>query len=117
MNCKNCGEQLAEGAVFCSKCGTCVSEVTDSAVETTAQEPTRQDVVPSVPETAATAQEAPTQIPEEAASSENVPADVTVEKAAWMPEGLSDPAYAALKVIPHAKKLVKQALKEKRKYS
>lgn len=116
MNCKNCGEQLAEGAVFCSKCGTHVSEVTDSAVETTAQAPTRQDVVPSVPETAAAAQ-APTQIPEEAASSENVSADVTVEKAAWMPEGLSDPAYAALKVIPHAKKLVKQALKEKRKYS
>ena len=94
MNCKNCGEQLAEGAVFCSKCGTHVSEVTDSAVETTAQEPTRQDAVPS----------------------ENMPADVAVEKAAWMPDGLSDPAYAALKVIPHAKKLVKQAMKEKRKY-
>ncbi|HIT26331.1 MAG TPA: zinc-ribbon domain-containing protein [Candidatus Ornithoclostridium excrementipullorum] len=116
MNCKNCGEQLAEGAVFCSKCGTHVSEVTDSAVETTAQEPTRQDAVPPAPETAAAAQ-APTQIPEETVSSENVSADVTVEKAAWMPEGLSDPAYAALKVIPHAKKLVKQALKEKRKYS
>ena len=116
MNCKNCGEQLAEGAVFCSKCGTHVSEVTDSAVETTAQEPTRQDAVPSAPEAAATAQEAPTRIPEETVSSENMPADVAVEKAAWMPDGLSDPAYAALKVIPHAKKLVKQALKEKRKY-
>lgn len=115
MNCKNCGEQLAEGAVFCSKCGTHVSEVTDSAVETTAQEPTRQDAVPSAPEAAATAQ-APTQIPEETVPSENMPADVAVEKAAWMPDGLSDPAYAALKVIPHAKKLVKQAMKEKRKY-
>ena len=115
MNCKNCGEQLAEGADFCSKCGTHVSEVTDSVVETTAQEPTRHDAVPSAPEAAATAQ-APTQIPEETVSSENMPADVAVEKAAWMPDGLSDPAYAALKVIPHAKKLVKQAMKEKRKY-
>ncbi len=120
MVCKNCGNQLADGVKFCTKCGQrveeVVAEVKEAATEATAEvteaatevQEQATEAAAEVKETVAEAQETVAEVKEEAKEEANDVKDKVADVAEDVKETVTEVAAEVKEAVEGAKEKVKK---------